>query len=216
MQTNKILLAIGAVILLFVILFGVYKLVNGSSTSLYPEINVVKTTDHIKWSPEKKNVLVVYSDFQCPACKNFHNLLNGFEASGSSDLDITKKVTLVYRHFPLYQLHQFSLDASYTAEATGKQGKFNEMSDLLFNSQEEWDKSSNPKEYFVKLAQNLNLNIDQFKKDIDSSSVKDRVQEDITSGEKAVINSTPTFFLNGRKLENIQSIDDFKKQLRNP
>lgn len=214
MQMNKIVLAIGGIILTFILLFGVYKLVNGPVTSDFPETNIVKTSDHIQWSKEKKNIIVEYSDFQCPACKNMHDMFNRFEASGSPDLDITKKFTLVYRHYPLYQIHPSSIDASYAAEAAEKQNKFNEMSDLLFKNQEEWGKSSNPKEYFIKLAQELNLNIDQFKKDVNSPDVKNKVQGDMASGDKLGINQTPTLFVNGRKLNDIGLISNFTKMLR--
>ena len=214
MQTNKVLLTIGAVILSFVVLFGVYKLVNGPDTNDFPETKTVKATDHIQWSSEKKNIMVEYSDFQCPACKNMHNMFKGFEASASPDLDITKKFTLVYRHYPLYQIHPSSIDASYAAEAAGKQNKFNEMADLLFENQEDWGKNSNPKEYFVNLAKQLSLNIDQFKKDVNSSDVINKVQEDITSGNKLGINQTPTLFVNGRKQNDIGLIADFTKMLR--
>lgn len=214
MQNNKILLAIGAVILTFIGLFAVYKLLNVPIATNFPEINKIKADDHVKWSTEKKNILVEYSDYQCPFCRYTHELISQTEASNSAYYDVTKRVTFVYRHYPLTMIHPSSIDASYTAEAAAKQGKFNEMSDLLFKGQEEWGKSNNPKDIFIKYAQSLKLNIDQFKKDADSNEVKARVQADLDAGQKAGIDSTPTFFLNGNKVERIQSMDDLKKFLQ--
>jgi protein-disulfide isomerase len=216
MKTNTIALIVGGVIFLFLFLIGVYKLTNsGGSPTTYPEIGKINASDHYKWSPDKKNILVEYSDFQCPACKNFHEILKTFEASGSPDFKITQKVTFVYRHFPLFQIHQNTLDAAYAAEAAGKQGKFFEMGDLLFDKQGEWSKLGNAKDYFVKLAENLKLDVEKFKADAGSNEVKQKVEVDLRSGENGGINATPTFFLNSKKLDDIRSFDEFKKLLLN-
>ncbi len=205
------------IVALLIFLGGVYFLTNGSSSqgSDYPDINTINQNDHIAWSPAKKNILVEYSDFECPACKAFHTILNGIEASNSADFQITKKITYVYRDFPLFQIHPNAMAAAYAAEAAGKQGKFFEMGDLLFDNQDSWANRANPTDYFVKLATRLKLNINRFKNDMDSGAVKQKVNNDMTSGNKAGINATPTFFLNGQQLTNIQSADQFKQLLLN-
>lgn len=217
MNKNTIIITIISVIVIFGFLIGVYILTNSSSSSgtISKEAQTVTLADHVKWSPEKKNILVEYSDLQCPACKAFHDMIkNQIEASGSANVGITKKVTFIYRHFPLDQ-HPFSHDAAYAAEAAGKQGKFYEMSNLLFANQETWSKSVNPKENFVKYAQQLSLNVDQFKKDSDSQEVKNKVNQDYQSGIQAGVNSTPSFYLNGKKLDNVASFSDFIQLLKN-
>jgi len=213
MKKNTIALIIGGIVLLFLFLFGVYKLTNTSSNVSYADVNNVKPTDHTKWSPEKKNVLVEYSDFQCLACKTYHDFLKPFEASSSPDFKITQKVTFVYRYFPLYQVHPNAFAASYAAEAAGKQGKFFEMGDLLFDSQDQWKNLGNPTDFYVKLAEQLKLDTEKFKTDINSSDVKKRVDDDLTTGNNVGINQTPTFFLNGKTLDNIRSFEEFKKLL---
>lgn len=217
MNKNTIIISVISVVVIFGFLVGVYMLTNSSSSSsgtISKEAQTITPADHIKWSPEKKNILVEYSDLQCPACKAFHDMIkNQIEASGSANTNIIKKVTFIYRHFPLDQ-HPFSHDAAYSAEAAGKQGKFYEMSDLLFANQETWSKTANPKEDFVKYAQQLNLNIDQFKKDSDLQEVKNKVNQDYQSGIQAGVNSTPTFYLNGKKLDNVASFNDFVQLLK--
>lgn len=212
MNKKTIFYVVGGIFILFLFLLGVYKLTNtGSSPQSYADITVVKPTDHTKWAAAGKNVLVEYSDFQCPACRNFHSILRSFEASGSSDFKITQKVTFVYRHFPLPQ-HSNAIPAAYASEAAGKQGKFFEMEDLLFNTQDQWSTLGSATDFFVKLARDLNLDIERFKSDMNGTGIKQKVRDDTDSGTKVQIDRTPTFFLNGTKLE-IQSIEQFKKLL---
>jgi len=215
MNKNTIIISIVSVLGTFVLLFGVYKLVNQPVQTDFPQVKQLKANDHIKWSPDKKNILVEYSDLQCPACKNAHNILKTIEASGSADFEITKKVTFVYRHFPLSQIHNKANVAAYAAEAAGKQDKFWEMADLLFDNQQTWKESNNPQqEDFVNYAKELKLDLEKFKKDIDSSEVKNKVAEDLKEAGQMGINSTPTFFLNGQKV-NVNNFNEFKTLLKN-
>ncbi|MEK7522624.1 MAG: thioredoxin domain-containing protein, partial [Patescibacteria group bacterium] len=158
MNKNTIIISIISILGTFLLLFGVYKIINQPVVTDFPQTRELKLTDHVKWSPEKKNLLVEYSDFQCPACKNAHNILKAIEASGSADFDITEKVTFVYRHFPLSQIHNKANVAAYAAEAAGIQNKFWEMTDLLFDNQQTWKESKNPQqEDFVNYAKELKL-----------------------------------------------------------
>jgi protein-disulfide isomerase len=215
MNYKTIIISIFSVLAIFLLLFGVYKLVSQPVQTDFPQTKQLKSTDHVKWSAEKKNILVEYSDLQCPACKGAHDFFKTIEASGSADFNITKKVTFIYRYFPLFQIHYKAYVASYAAEAAGKQNKFWEMTDLLFDNQQTWEKSSNPqKDYFLTYAKELNLNVEQFKKNSDSSEVKNRVAADLREAEQMGVNSTPTFFLNGQKVV-VNSYDEFKTLLKN-
>lgn len=214
MNTKNILIWVGGIVATFILLFVVYKITASPQKIDFSEINQVRSTDNIKWSTSKdSNILVEYSDLQCPACKSFHDVLKTFEASNSPDLAITKKTTLVFRHFPLYQIHKNAYLSAYAAESAGLQNKYWEMVDVLFNKQTEWSPLSDPKEYFVTLAKSLELDVDKFKNDMDSENVKNKVQADLTEGESIGINSTPTFFLNGKKV-NVNTFDEFKNLLK--
>lgn len=213
MSKNTIIISVISIIAIFVFLGLVYTLTNKPTPSSYPQVNVIQSNDHVKWSPAKKQILVEYSDLQCPACKAFHQII---KQQIENDKSITGKITFVYRHFPL-PIHQYSQYASYAAEAASKQGKFFEFSDILFDTQESWAglKDANAvKDYFVSVAKTLKLNTDQFKKDMNSDTIKQAVQNDMASGAAANVDATPTFFLNGSKLDNIRSFDDFKKLLQ--
>ncbi|QQG44131.1 MAG: thioredoxin domain-containing protein [Candidatus Roizmanbacteria bacterium] len=214
MNKNTIIYTIIGVILIIGFLFLAYNLTSTPEKNVvYKETQTLTSSDHIKWSPDKKNLLVEYSDLQCPACKAYHDVIKSQIETASSGAEITKKITFVYRHFPLSQ-HQYAQPAAYAAEAAGKQGKFYEMIDLIFEAQDSWSKSSNPNEEFVKMAQKLNLDMDKFKKDFDSQEVKNKVNQDYQSGIQAQVRSTPSFYLNGQKLDKVSSFDDFIKLLK--
>ncbi len=211
-MNNKVLITIISVITIVAFLFGAYKLTNTQQATMYPDVNVIKSDDHLTWSKDKKNILVEYSDLQCPACKAFHDMIK----AQIENTAIPKKVTFVYRHFPLSQVHVHAEEAGYAAEAAGKQGKFFQFADILFANQTTWESSNNIKDYFLKVAKDdLKLDVEKFKKDMDSKEAKDKVQNDYASGLRANVNATPTFYLNGAKLDNIRSFDDFKSTLNN-
>ena len=209
MANKNIFYSILGIITTFIFLFFVYKLINNSYQSVdFSKINQVKNTDNIKWSKENKNILIEYSDFQCPACRSFHQLLKTFESSSSPNFKLTKNITLVFRHFPLYQIHNNAFISAHAAEAAGKQNKFWQMANLLYENQNQWSKLNNPENYFIELAKNLDLNINQFKKDLKSNEIKTKVENNLKEAENMGLNATPTFIFNGKKID-FKSIDDF-------
>lgn len=212
MDKKQIIYAILAVSATFGLLYFVYTLTNKPQQVSFPTVNQLSSADHVKWSKNKKVILVEYSDLQCPACKFFHDEITKWEKGDKEVQQAMKNITFVYRHYPLTTIHQNSLQAAYAAEAASRQGKFFEMSDLLFTNQDSWAESEDPKKIFAEYAKQLKLNTDQFTKDMDSSGVKDRVNQNISSGNEVQVNSTPTFFLNGTKVQ-VASLDEFKKLL---
>ena len=214
MKKNTIIISVISAVVLFGFLFIAYSLTNKPTTETnFPQMTKIDARDHVKWSPDRKNILVEYADYQCPACKELHAFLAGFEATGSADAAITKKVTFVYRNFPLFQIHKNAYPSAYAAEAAGKQDKFWQMYDLLYTKQDEWVELANPTDYFLGLAQKLNLDLNKFKTDMNSQEVKNKVKADLESGELAQIDATPTFFYNGQKLD-IQTFNQFTEILR--
>ncbi len=212
---NKIIIAVVSILAVFGFLLVAYKLTNTPQNTSYPEVNKILKSDHIKWATESaaiKNILVEYSDLQCPACKNFHTIIKD---QVETDKKITSKVTFVYRHFPLTNLHQNAEKAAYAAEAAGKQNKFFEYADVLFAKQDEWAKIKDVETKFESYAKDLKLDVDKFKKDLNSKEAKEKVSADVLSGNNAAVNATPTFYLNGQKLDSVRSFDEFIKLLQN-
>jgi protein-disulfide isomerase len=93
--------------------------------------------------------------------------------------------------------------SDYTAEAAGLQGKFWEMNELLYANQDAW-KNANATErdnIFKSYAEQLKLNIDQYKTDIASNKVKNKIDFDMALGRKHGVAATPTFYINGKNTE---------------
>lgn len=214
MNRNTVIITILSIVGIFALLFGVYALTNkppeAAVSKDIPETRTIQPGDHVTWSKDKKVILTEYADLQCPACKNFHDVLKQMEAS-PADKDIIDTVTYVYRHYPLQQIHKNALGAAHVAEAAAAQGKFFEAIDAFYDSQETWQGVNGPK--FETYLSDLKLDADKLKADAGSKKVKDVVAEQIASGNRAGVQATPTFFLNGKKIT-VNSIDDFKKQLR--
>lgn len=168
-------------------------------------VAAVTDQDHIQGPRTAKATVIEYSDFQCPACAAYYPIMKGLEQKYGD------KLALVYRYFPLTQIHQNADLASRAGEAAASQGKFWEMHDLLFERQDSWSTASNAKQMMIDYAQELQLDETKFTKDIDSKEVKDRVNVDVSSGNSAGLSGTPTFFLNGTKLTNPGSADAFSK-----
>lgn len=167
---------------------------------------LINEKDQKKGSQNSPIVLVEYSDYQCPACAAYHPLVEELLKTYSD------KILFVYRHFPLRQ-HQYAQLAAQTAEAAGKQGKFWEMHAKLFENQGIWSESSKAKETFLDYAKELNLDTEKFLADLDSEAVKDKILSDYQSGVSFGVNGTPSFYLNGRKINNPSGLEAFKSSI---
>lgn len=174
------------------------------SSSISQAVDPVSDSDWVKGDREARITLIEYSDLQCPACRAYYPVVNKLTD------EFGQSVLFSYRHFPLRQIHFNSQLASQAAEAAGVQGKFWEMHDLLFERQDKWVNEKDPKALFEEYAKELGLNIDQFKNDLQSNEVENQVEKDYQSGVKAGVNATPTFFLNGIKLQNPATLEEFR------
>lgn len=215
MSKNNALLTVVSVIIIFVFLFIVYAASNKSDSSasvVHTQLQKILPNDQVKWGKNQKNILTEFSDFQCPACGSFHQVLKTYEASGSAESKVASKISFVHKNFPLEQIHKNARVAAYAAEAAGNQGKFFEMNDVLFENQTAWSDSKEPAKIFLEYAAALKLDIEKYKKDSTSPEVKKRVDDDLILGNQVGVNSTPTFYLNGKKLD-FASLGEFNKLL---
>ncbi|MBM2817839.1 MAG: Protein-disulfide isomerase [Parcubacteria group bacterium] len=187
--------------------FGMVKIASRNSPDnkqpLFLTSSVIES-DWIRGSKESKVIITEYSDFQCPACASYYGVVKQIHK------DFGDKLAIIYRNFPLRQIHKNAEIAALSAEAAGKQNKFWEMHDMLFENQKKWEFEKNAKEIFVGYAQELGLNSEQFKLDLDSKEIKEKVEADYQSGVKAGVNHTPTFFVNGEEIQNPRSYEEFK------
>lgn len=184
--------------ILISILLGTVLLVGGAlfffsqqpsaDSQVYTREQLILPDTQVKGNISSPIYLVEFSDFQCPACGAFEPLVQEIMTQHGDN------IAFAYRHFPLAQ-HEFAEEAARASIAAGKQGKFWEYHDLLFVNQEQLST-----EKMIELATQLELNIDQFTQDKESQEIKDMVRKDMADGNAFGVNSTPTFFLNGKKL----------------
>ncbi len=154
-------------------------------------------------SSDAKIQLVKYSDYQCPACKYFVSIEAQLKEEYGDDISIVTK------HFPL-DMHEYAALASRVAEAARKQGKYEEMHELIFAGQERWARG-NAESIFIGYAKSLDLDMEKFQEDMYSADLQRVVMADKREGIRLNVNSTPTFFINGSKVErNPRTFAQFK------
>jgi len=143
--------------------------------------------------------IVEFSDFQCPFCKRFKDDTLDVLRSKYGD-----KIKIYFRHFPLESIHPESRHGSQAALCANEQGKFWEMHDQLFLTQE-LISPDNSKSLAVKLG----LNKEQFDSCLDSAKYDSVINTDLQDGATYGVSGTPTFFIDGWRLVGAQPLAQF-------
>lgn len=152
----------------------------------------------------KKAVFVEYLDFECEACGAAHPVMTDLREKYGKD------VTFVVRYLPL---HGNSMNAALAAEAAREQDKFEEMHDKLFETQAEWSHSESSKEKtFEGYAQELGLDMKQYRASLKDPAAAQRIEQSKKDAQTLGVTGTPTFFLDGEKIEPT-TIADFETKL---
>lgn len=195
------------IVLAIVVVIGlVWLVVPGSQKKEVPpnDLLTVVVDDYVVGSTSAKATLIEYLDFECEACGAYFPLVKQLEQEFPNDLRVVR------RYFPLPG-HKNGMTAALAVEAAARQNKYTEMHDLLFTEQEKWgEKNTSTPAVFEDYAKQLGLDMEKFKQDVASPEVAARVQRDIDSGKKLGNSGTPTFFLNGEKIQNPQGYEPFK------
>ncbi len=192
------------IVLVVVLIIGASTLYSNSISKNADEGVIFQ--EHIKGNPDAQVVLTEFSDFQCPACAQFSGVVDKIlEEYGES-------VRFEYKHFPLVSIHKNAIPAAKAAEAAGQQGAFFKMHDVLFAKQQEWSDVPNPQLYFVQYAQELGLDVAQFKTQMKSSLIADKVKDELHQAQELGLRGTPTFFLNGEQMK-FKTFEDFAGQI---
>jgi protein-disulfide isomerase len=147
----------------------------------------VQPQDHVIGASHAPIVIVEYGDFECPNCK---------QAAPAVKLLLERfasKVQVIWRHFPLEEVHPHALAAAQASECAAGQGKFWEMHDLLF-ANEEHLKLNQLQSY----ADQLQLDMARYKAEMDDQVYLQRIREQVDGGHRSHVRGTPTFFINGR------------------
>ncbi len=152
---------------------------------------------------DAKVVIYEFSDFQCPFCARGNDVIKQVMT------EYGDRVKLVFRHFPL----SFHPEAEPSAIATmcafkQQPGKFWEMHDIMFEKQSELGTAS-----YKAWAKQFGLNEAEFNKCFDGKETKDLVDADMKAAEALGVNSTPTFFVNGKKVAGALPFAQFKSMI---
>jgi protein-disulfide isomerase len=143
--------------------------------------------------------LVEFSDFQCPYCSKAIAQIYATLKAYPND------VRLIFKQYPLVELHPAAAIAAAAALAAHRQGKFWEMHDVMFANRARLSRQS-----ILAWANEIGLDMQRFTADLDSDAIKTAVLRDQADGDKAGVEGTPTVFLNGQRYNGDLAPDAFK------
>ncbi len=154
--------------------------------------------DHVFGKTDSKVVLIEYGDFQCPACGAAYPQVKAVTS------EYQNQITYVFRNFPLTTLHPNAQAAAAAAEAAGLQGKYWQMHDKLYETQNDWSSDSPAQrgDAFQNYAISLGLNPTKFSDDLNNSNsgILQKIRFDQALGNKQGVDATPTLVLDGKVL----------------
>ncbi len=148
----------------------------------------------VKGAANAPVTMVLYSDFQCPACKHALPPIEELRAQFPSTLKIE------FRHYPLERPHKWALMAATFAQCAAEQGKFWEFHDKLYASQEIWSAVGDALPIFAGLVQEVGLDSQRLESCIQNPETLKQIQKERSLGTKQGVESTPTIFINGHML----------------
>jgi len=160
----------------------------------------------MKGNPDAKITIIQISDFQCPFCAKVEKTIDEIMR------DYKGKVKLYWINYPL-PFHTLGKRAAIAALAAGEQGKFWEMHKMLMDVQGDWayEKESEVDKKFIEYAAAAKFDVERFKKELENRNYEDLLETDKKKAVGMGINGTPTFLINGIKLEGAQPYGEFKK-----
>lgn len=198
--------AIAGVIVLIVVILRIPSAPTGPAARdvITTEVTPLTRDDtHILGEPGTSKVTVVeFLDFECEACGAFHAYVEQLRK------DYAGEVTFAFRYFPLPG-HGNAHNAAAAVEAAARQDQLEPMYQRMFETQSEWGErgADSQADRFRGYAEDLNLDMTQYDRDVTSSSVRNRIQRDIDDGTALGVQSTPSFFVDG-ELVQLTSYDD--------
>ena len=157
----------------------------------------------VKGDPEAKVIIVEFSDFECPFCGRAIEVVKQVESRYGKD------VRLAFKHNPL-PMHPDAPYAARAAIAAGKQGKFWQMHDKLFEANIARTPNGLKPDRIDQMARDLGLDLDRFHHDAESQEAKDQVEADQAQARALGATGTPYFYVNGQRIAGAQPFEQFK------
>ena len=148
----------------------------------------ITAEDHTQGPEDAEVILVEYGDYECPHCGRAYPIVQQVQKH------FGKRLRLVFRNFPLSEMHPHAEAAAEVAEFAGAQGKFWEMHDRLFENQPRLGEA-----LFLDLGEKLRLSTTALRQALEQGAFEARVRADFKGGVRSGVNGTPTFFINGHR-----------------
>jgi protein-disulfide isomerase len=162
----------------------------------------------IRGPKDAKVTIVTFSDFQCPVSLMAHRMIRDVLKDYPTD------VNFAYKEFPLTGVHPCALAAAKAALAAGKQGRFWEMHDMLYD----FIPATNDLQpeglmrYIRQNASTIGLDVERWEKDFNSPEIDEEVRKDVKDGQAIGVTGTPTVFIAGKQLQKA-SVEGFKEMI---
>ncbi|SDG06178.1 Protein-disulfide isomerase [Sinosporangium album] len=207
---SRNLVATLVVVLMFAVVAAATLAINasgsgaGSATVADGESRVVRADSHrVQTAPDGKVTLVEFLDFECEACRAAYPIVEELRK------EYAGKVTFVIRYFPIPG--HFNAERSARAvEAAAQQGKFEQMYQRMYETQAQWGEKRVPADdTFRGFAKDLGLDMAAWDTAYNDPATLERIKKDVADGQALGVQGTPTFFVNGEKVE-LRTSDDLK------
>jgi protein-disulfide isomerase len=158
-----------------------------------------------------KLLVIEFSDYACGYCRSFH-----IETFRNLQRDFVVPGDVAWKYIP-FELGIFSngRQGGVAGQCAAPQGRFFEMSDLLFERQSEWKNEADPNSVFLGFARELGLNVDEYAACLGSTEAADQIRTNTRVAQQIGIRGTPTFFVNGFPLQGALPEDVFREMLTN-
>jgi protein-disulfide isomerase len=153
--------------------------------------------DHIQGPVNAPIKLLEYGDYECPFCGRAYPIVKAIQK------ELGASLCFAFRNFPLSTMHPHAEHAARAAEAAGRQGRFWEMHDLLFENQNDLEDVA-----LARYAELLGLDARRLVVEILSGAHSQRIREDFKGGIRGGVNGTPTFFINGVRYDGAHALDE--------
>src|SRR5712671_2854683 len=180
---------------------------SGSGSAFRLQRDVDRARDHVRGgnAPDGVVNVVLYGDYLCPYCRRLRHVLARLRQA------MGERLAYVFRHFPNERAHPGAEFVSRAAEAAGKQGRFWQMHDLIYEEEPPITEAK-----VRDFARKLGLDMDRFERDIQDSATQKRVQEDVQEGKRNGVTGTPTVFVDGIRYDGAWDFYSMLEALQRP
>lgn len=204
-QTKRIFL-LGSMVMIVLLVGGLIWAI--ASTPPGPPAGVFDDTDNPSTGVASSTVtLRIFGDFQCPACR-VAEVGVSYVRRVYGD-----RIRIIWDDFPLLATHKNALIAAHAARCAQDQGFFWQYHDRLYEDQPAWSVMDSPMQKFEEYASALGLQTETFSSCLASRPNEQKIRTDLREGESMGVRATPTFFLNGKKIEGVLENDAWDREI---